>query len=96
MQLAFLHFSPTHVYFLQSPPPPPSIFLQLFLSYAVRSAFFTPHTRTHFLPVQTNCVQLREGDVRAERGQHEGSMRAASAFSGVRAALRRRCSGVGM
>ena len=46
---AFLHFSPTHVYCLQPPPPP--IFLQLFLSSAVWSAFFTLHSP--FLAVQT-------------------------------------------
>ena len=46
---AFLHFSPTDVYFLQAT----SIFLQHFLSSVVRSAFLTPHTRTPFRAVQT-------------------------------------------
>ena len=33
--------------------PPPPIFLQLFLSYAVRSAFFTPHTCMPFRAIET-------------------------------------------
>ena len=46
-----MHFSPTYAYFLQ-PSPPPN-FLHLFLSYAVQSVLFTPHTCTPIRAIQT-------------------------------------------